>query len=119
MSCSRRLVSADTSPSVAVGNDATGDVYVIGDFSQTASLGGSTFEMGMGSHIYVAGYTSSGAHRFSMGFGSIPNVVWFSISTLGDDQVIAAGSFGDTLDVGGDSITAEASLNGFLLRLSP
>lgn len=116
---SRRLTAAEVYASLAVATDASGDVYVVGDFTGAADLGGEVLDLGLGSHLFVASYTPWNTHRFSSAFGDVSSVSHVALDSVSDEKIVIAGTFIDTLTIDGQSITSAASSDGFILSLEP
>jgi len=111
--------SFDMPRSLAV--DRNGNTVISGYFTSTINLGGgllSAVVTGMQS-MFVAKYTSSGAHVWSERFGASSNEDGMGIATDGTGNVVVTGYFAGTADFGGSPLSCAGSTDAYLLRLDP
>ncbi len=106
--------------------DATGNVLVTGIFEDTADFGGAPFTCVGISDMFVAKYTSSGQHLWSKHFGGGAHTSGWGIVEGSASEVLVAGIFRGTLDLGGGPLISPGSADGFfgptdgfLMRLVP
>jgi PKD repeat protein len=108
--------------SVAV--DGAGDILVTGNFMNTLDFGGGPLvSAGLSWDIFVAKYSSSGAHLWSKRFGS-PTVTGQTTDTgygiavdTNDNSVVVTGVYDTSVDFGGGLLNGVSSLNLFLVKL--
>jgi hypothetical protein len=94
----------DAAKGVAV--DGSGNITVVGAFSGSASFGGSSLVSAGGSDIFVASFTSSGAHRWSKRFGGtgFPSDAGLAIAIDAAGNVYVTGEMSSTMDFGGATL---------------
>ncbi len=107
-------------PGLAVGRaiavDSAGNVYVTGSFTGTADLGGGPLTSAGSSDIFVASYTSSGAHRFSKRFGGTVGAddIGYALVVDASSNIYVTGQFWGTADFGGGSLTSAGYSDVFI-----
>lgn len=101
--------------------DNTGNVLLTGNFGGMIDLGGGALQgAGAGQDLFVAKLDSNGAHLWSKKFGDEDNQLGFSIGTDASNNVLVAGSFAGTLDMGGGELQSAGGLyDVFLAKLDP
>jgi hypothetical protein len=87
--------------------DASGNVYITGDFLYSVDLGGGKVTVA-GSGIFVASYTSAGQHRWSKTFGGSGWDSGRDVAVDSSGNVYITGDFEGTMDPGGGSLTASS-----------
>jgi hypothetical protein len=85
--------------------DSGGNVYIIGDFTGTLTLGSTPHISSGSSDIFVASFSPSGKLRWSKSFGSSNSDVGYGVAA-GSTSVYITGSFRDTISFGGTSLTS-------------
>jgi len=105
----------------AIGVDRNGNVVITGYFSSTIDLGGGLLSAVVSGvqNMFVAKYTSAGAHVWSEGFGGTSNVDGMGVATDGTGNVLLTGYFSGTAGFSGQSLTCAGSTDMYLLRLDP
>jgi len=89
---------------------STGDVLITGDFTSTSiNFGGGTLTNAGSYDIYIARFSTSGAHQWSMRFGDTGIQRGISVDTDGSDNVILATYFSGTVNFGGGVLTSAGS----------
>jgi hypothetical protein len=102
--------------SIAVGKN--GAVYFTGDFQGMMDMGGSALVSQGTYEIFVASFSSAGAHRWSRRFGGASMDYGYGIAA--SDAIYATGIFLGTADLGGSTPAASAGAGDvFLLKLQP
>ncbi|MBW2734790.1 MAG: hypothetical protein JRH20_20580 [Deltaproteobacteria bacterium] len=114
---SRRLVTSDTTPSLVVTTDGDGNVHIAGEFNEPVDLGGGVLRHVRVGDIFIVSYTPWGAHRFSLGLGSSGYDGGTSLVVGSGGHLFVAGTFSDTIAIGGHSITSTLFTDAFLLSL--
>jgi hypothetical protein len=93
-----------------------GDLIIAGKFSGTIDVdpGPSTSSLqSLGSFdVFVSRYDSVGAYISSMSFGSINFDVLFDFLLVGNNDVLLAGEYRDSMDIDPDTTTLMAGFNG-------
>ena len=106
--------SLDESNSVAV--DASGNVVLTGDFSGTASFGGSNLVSAGSLDAFLAKYNTAGVHQWSQRFGMTGDDEGNSVAVDGAGDVFVAGWFNLTTNFGGANLVSAGSFDMVLAR---
>jgi hypothetical protein len=96
--------------------DSSGNVIVAGVFWGTVNLGGGSMTSAGGSDIFVAKYSSTGAHIWSKRFGSNMDDAAQAVAVDASGNVYLGGSFKGTVNFGGSALTASYSGFGSQMR---
>jgi hypothetical protein len=117
---SRRLGDAQRNGVSRVVLDPAGDLYLAGSFSGTLDLGGGALTSAGESDIYLARFDpTSGAHRWSMRLGGSGGEGVADLALDGAGHLfVAAGSSGDTLDLGGGPMPGFGAGDIVLVKLT-
>jgi hypothetical protein len=108
--------SLDMGMSVAV--DSSSNLVVTGRFAGTANFGGGSLTSSGGYDIFVAKYSTAGAHLWSKSFGSSAGDYGFSVAVDGYNDVILTGTFTGTIDFGGGPMSPAGGGDIFLAKYS-
>ena len=108
----------DQTPS-AVKTDANGNVVITGCFPYSINLGGLPLISAGMEDVFVAKYSSSGAHLWSERFGGSSFDQGIGLAVDGTGHVVVTGTFMGTADFGGQVLSSAGSYDAFLLRLDP
>lgn len=103
----------------AIAVDVLGTVLTTGVFSNTVDFGGGLLASAGGFDIFVAVYTTNGAHRWSQRFGSTGNETGTGIKADIARNVFVTGYFSDTVDFGGGNLTSAGDTDIFLAKYDP
>jgi len=107
-----------TITSVAV--DRLGNVAVAGGFSGVADFGDGPVEAaGSADDVFVAKYDTDGELLWSRRFGDAGHQRADAIAIGPADQIVVAGHFGGSIDIGGEYLAADDSSDGFVFVLGP
>lgn len=106
----------DSARRIAV--DPAGNIYVSGHFGGTASFGGAELVSAGGLDAFVASYTSSGAHRWSLRGGGTGNDVPLGIAADASGNAFVVGHFAGTASFGGASLTSAGGSDVFVASFS-
>ncbi|MDH4038459.1 MAG: SBBP repeat-containing protein [Candidatus Krumholzibacteria bacterium] len=87
--------------------DPSGNIVLTGQFEDTTSFGGTPLVSAGERDIYLARFTSTGAHLWSQRFGNIEWEWPYALTTDGLDNIILAGAFTDSTDFGGGLLTGD------------
>jgi hypothetical protein len=98
---SQRFGDSGIDQGIDVAVDPTGNVYLTGAFSGTASFGGAALTSAGASDAFVASLTTAGAHRWSAGFGAATDDSGNGVAVDSSGNVTATGSFQGTASFGG------------------
>ena len=99
--------------------DQSGNIFVIGFFSGTTNFGGGSVSAPSGGGVFLAKYSSSGAHLWSKSFpgGGSQQAGGIAIDDNGNIAVI--GNFSGSVDFGGGSLTSAGGTDVFVAEYSP
>jgi hypothetical protein len=96
-----------------------GGFVVVGRMGSTVNVGGRPLTYNDGSDFYVAKYDMAGVHDWSRSFGGAENDIVESLVVDADGRVLLAGTFRDSVDFGGPSMTTSAGEeDAFVLALA-
>ncbi|MBI3501612.1 MAG: T9SS type A sorting domain-containing protein [Bacteroidetes bacterium] len=116
----KRAGGTDYDDGLAVCTDASGNVYVAGDFSSTSITFGSTTLTNTGSagsgEIFLAKYDASGNVLWAKSAAGSGNDDEYGISTDGSNIYITGAYSSSTLSFGSNSITNAGSQNIFIAK---
>ena len=116
---SKRMGGTGGDRGLGIAIDPSGNVAVTGTFSATASFGGGSLTSRGLRDIFIAEYSSSGAHLWSKGFGGVSDDYGNSIAMDASGNVIATGNFNGTVDFGGGPLDDVGAGNMFLAKFTP
>jgi hypothetical protein len=94
-----------------MGIDSANNVYVIGDYSGTATFGDGNFTSAGLADMFVSTYASDGTHRRTMRFPGAGQQYAYGIAVT-DTMTCVAGSFEGSADYGGGALTATGQYQG-------
>ena len=98
--------------------DSQNNVLWTGDFGGTANFGGSVLVSAGGQDIFLAKYTTAGAHVWSKRFGDSQPQSAEAVATDATDDVIITGNFQGTVDFGGGGLTSAGASDAFVARFT-
>ena len=98
--------------------DSKGNVTITGQFYSSANFGGGTLKSNGSTDIFIASYTTSGAHRWSRNHGGTSSDYGRGLAADGAGNVYVTGYFYGTADFGGGKIKSKSS-DMFLVKLKP
>jgi hypothetical protein len=110
-------LGVDTAAAVAV--DATGNIFVTGQFSGTVDFGDGPLSSAGSTDIFVVSLDAEGNTRWATRFGGTGTDHGSGIAVDTSGHVLVTGFFGATVDFGGGPITSTGGLDGFALSLEP
>jgi hypothetical protein len=100
--------------------DGSGNVALTGTFYGTVDFGGAPLTAVGSSDVFVASFTSGGAHRWSKGFGGTSLDYGYGVAADAAGNVTLTGSFYTSIDFGGGPLTAASSSSDlFLASFTP
>ncbi len=99
--------------------DGSGNVVATGYFNGSANFGGGTLSSSGGRDIYVAKYSSAGAHDWSKRIGGTLDDVASSVAVDGGANVVITGNFASSsVDFGGGALLNSGGADIFLAKYS-
>jgi Beta-propeller repeat len=101
----------------AITVDSADRVYVAGSFRTSIDLGGGLLVSKGNSDIFVAGFTSSGAHRWSYTWGAADSDRGRGLATSGQAALYVVGVVSGVVDFGGGPLPHKSDSDIFLLKL--
>jgi FlgD Ig-like domain/Beta-propeller repeat len=104
---SARYGDADAEVPNGVATDASGNVYLCGDFYSTIDFGGGTLTSAGGADIFLVKFNSSGTYLWGHSFGDAGLVQGAEALTVNPLGIVTIGGiFDGTVDFGGGPLTA-------------
>jgi uncharacterized protein (AIM24 family) len=103
----------------AVAADASGNVILVGYLAGTADFGGAVLTSAGGNDVFVAKFSSDGAHKWSKRFGDADDQRVEAVAVDASGNVIAAGGFNGTVDFGGGTLTSAGLNDVFVVKFKP
>ncbi len=99
--------------------DSQGDVILTGSFTTAVDYGSGTFtSAGMRDAFVLKLDGATGAHVFSRQIGGVGDDYGVGVGVDANDNVVIAGRFQDTIDLGGD-LTSSGGSDIYVAKLSP
>jgi PKD repeat protein len=95
----------------AIAIDGNGNIAVVGNFSGTVNFGGGSLTSAGGTDVFVAEYSSSGAHLWSRRGGGSGADLGYGIAVGPTGNVVAVGVFMGTANFGGSSFMSGGGTN--------
>lgn len=111
---SKRFGDGDVQKANAVAVDASGNVIVAGILRGVANFGGGSLTSAGINDVFVAKFTSAGAHVWSKRFGDASNQFPTGVAVDASGHVAVAGTFQGTINFGGGSLTSGGDTDIFL-----
>ncbi|MBK6683943.1 MAG: hypothetical protein IPG45_05670 [Deltaproteobacteria bacterium] len=92
---------------------------VVGSFEGAANFGDRTLTSAGDEDGFIAAYNQGGELRYALGVGGDGRDDARAVATLADGTSLVTGIFEGELTIGGTTLTASGSVDGYLLRISP
>ncbi len=108
--------SFDVGRSITV--DLEGNVYVVGDFSDSASIGGTQLIPSGGTDIFVLKFNSAGNLLWAKNFGGPLSEICNSMTTDASGNSYLGGDFYDSTSLGTHNFTSYGQYDIFILKLN-
>lgn len=113
---SKRFGSTSWDSGYGIATDASGNVYLTGDFNGIGYFGGGLlFSSGL-SDIFLAKFDSGGKHVWSKRFGSTNEDTGYGVAVDSSSTVFITGSFRDTVNFGDGSRTSAGKNDIFIAK---
>ena len=111
---SRRFGNSSADTGLAVAVDATGNVFVAGEFQLAVDFGGGSL-VAQGMDVFLAKYAADGAHQWSQRFG---DAVSSCLGMVADASggVVITGFFSESAEFGGGTLTSAGDVDIFLAK---
>jgi len=116
---SKRFGDGTTQAAGAVSVDASGNVIVTGNFNGAVDFGGGALLSAGNNDIFVAKLGSDGSHLWSKRFGDGDIQEAHAVAVDASGNVIVAGNFYGTVDLGGGALTSAGSDDIYVAKLGP
>ncbi|MBD2146300.1 SBBP repeat-containing protein [Sphaerospermopsis sp. FACHB-1194] len=97
--------------------DSSGNIYVTGYFSDTATFGNITLTSAGDSDAFVAKLDSNGKFLSAQNFGGTLADRGLDITSDAKGNIYATGGFSDTATFGNTSLTSAGSIDAFIVKL--
>ena len=116
---SKRFGDTGNDRSADITVDSSGNIVVTGAFVGTVDFGGGALTSASGTNdIFVAKYTSAGAHVWSKSFGSTGDDRGNGVAVDSGGNVVVTGYFTSAVDFGGGALTSAGLKDIFLAKYS-
>lgn len=115
---SRRFGNTSAQRGLDVDVDASGGVYVVGDFAGTVDFGGGTLTSAGMTDAFLARFTAAGMLDWSRRFGDASGQSASSVAALSTGDLALAGAFAGAIDLGGGALTSAGGDDGFVASLT-
>jgi hypothetical protein len=99
----------EVSPFVGVALDTAGNLYLTGEFSGVVDFGGGQLASKGKTDVFVASFTSNGAHRWSKSYGDVDDDAGVRVVVDAQANVLVMGHYIGSIDFGGGKITTSSS----------
>jgi hypothetical protein len=109
--------STDNPQAVAV--DPSGNIFVVGYFSGTASFGGPDLSGTASTHIFLVKYDSSGGHQWSKSFGTSGSNHGMDVAVNTAGNSCITGYFVNNIDFGSGALASNGGWDLFAACFSP
>ena len=96
--------------------DASGEMVVVGLFSQTVNFGGGALVSAGGSDAFIARFTPNGAGMWSNRFGDAAFQLFSGVALDAAGDAFVAGTFEGTMNLGGGDLTSAGDVDGVLAK---
>ncbi len=114
-----RIGGPGTDSARVVATDAAGNVLIAGQFFATVGVGPSTFSSLGGYDVFVAKLDAAGNFLWARQIGGSSMQIARAIATDGAGNVILAGEFQGTIDLGSGPLVCVGSTDSFLAKYDP
>jgi len=98
--------------------DGSGNCLVTGRFAGSVDFGGGALASAGGQDVFLAKYSSSGAHIWSKRFGGTLGDRGNGVAVDGSGDVVVTGNFSGAIDFGGGSLISSGSQDLFVAKFS-
>jgi len=116
---SARYGGAGSDVGSGVAADASGDLFVVGNFGGIVNFGGSDLTSAGENDVFVASYAADGAHRWSQRHGGTLWDVATAVAVDGNGAVVVTGHFKGTTNLGGGDLTSAGGSDVFVASYTP
>lgn len=98
--------------------DSNGNITFVGRFQQSVDFGGGALSSAGEEDVVIASYSSSGGFRWAKRYGGAGQDFGIGVTTDGDGNVFATGSFEGSVDFGAGAQNSAGGADIFLASLS-
>jgi hypothetical protein len=116
---SKSLGGAGYDQGSSVALDATGNVYVTGNFEGAVDFGTGSLQSAGARDVFVASFTPSGTPRWSKRFGGTGDDYASSVAVDGSGNVYVTGRFEGAVDFGTGSLQSAGAGDVFVASFTP
>jgi chitodextrinase len=113
----RNMGSTGSTINYAAASDAAGNVYTIGSFNGSISIGGLTLTSAGASDVFVVKMSPGGTALWAKRYGGTSSDIGYAIAVDGNGRVDIGGVFGASVSFGGSTLTASGNSDMFLAQL--
>ena len=106
-----------TDAGLGIATDSSGNVYVIGYYRGTVTIGSITLTSAGNADVFVAKYNTSGTVQWAKSIGGPDNINGNGIATDSGENVYVIGQYSGTIDFGsGTSLNSAGSFDAFIAK---
>jgi hypothetical protein len=109
----------DSAQALAIKEDHNGNVIVVGFFFHSINLGGGSLSSAGAEDIFVVKYDSNGTYQWGRRFGGTGTDKANGVAIDSNNNIVVAGTFANTVDFGGVSLTSAGSSDIFVTKYDP
>jgi hypothetical protein len=114
---SKRYGDASDQNALSVAVDSAGSAVVVGYFNGAVDFGGGALTSAGLGDIFVAKLSAAGGHVWSKRYGDAMNQFGAGVAVDGADNILLAGSFSGSVDMGGGPLTSIGSEDVLVAKL--
>ena len=103
---SQRLGNASSESVTSVGIDASGYIYLAGNFTGTLNVGGVNLVSNGADDIFLAKYGPNGSHKWSKSYGAVLSEYVLDMAVDGSGNIMLTGQFNGIIDFGVGILTS-------------
>ena len=102
-----------------IATDSSGNVYVIGKYSGSFTIGSTTLTSAGSNDVFVAKYDTSGTVQWATSIGGTGNDSGGAIATDSNGNVYVAGYYAGSVTIGTTTLNSLGSVDVFVVKYSP
>ncbi|MBI4703849.1 MAG: hypothetical protein HY744_22290 [Deltaproteobacteria bacterium] len=99
--------------------DPLGNIVLVGELQGSVDFGGGALASEGTYDVFVARFTAAGKHQWSRRYGDLGHQTGRAVAFDGSHNVVVAGYFTGSIDLGDGPLVAQGALGGFAAKLDP
>lgn len=116
---SKQFGDGSEQAATSIAADGAGNIILAGDFTGSLNCGGDNLTSAGGTDVFVARFSSAGAHLWSASFGDAEEQGVSGCAALTGGAAVITGNFSGAVDFGGGTLTSAGSSDIFVARFAP